>query len=137
VYRATIDIGDAAHSAPRINVALAVLAGTHASCPPRSMLRYEGGGGAGEPADFGKTFFLNYCVSCHASTKEGAARSGAPRGFDWDSASSIRAQLYAIDDAAAAGPRESHDDMPPSDAPRRPTHAERALLGRWIACGAP
>jgi hypothetical protein len=138
VYHATIDLGDAARRTARVDVALAVLASSRASCPPRSTLRYEGGGdGAAEPADFGKTFFRNYCVSCHASTKAGDARSGAPRGLDWDSPSIIRAQLYAIDEVAARGPGESHDDMPPADAARRPTEAERAMLGRWISCGAP
>ena len=138
IYHATIDLGEAVHPGARVDVALAVVASSHSSCPPRSTLRYDGGGdGAGEPADFGKTFFGTYCISCHSSRNVGDMRAGAPLGLDWDSLSTIRERLYAIDDVAARGPRLSHDDMPPPQAPRRPSDAERVLLGRWIACGAP
>jgi hypothetical protein len=138
LYRATIDLGDAARPPARVSVALAVLASSRTACPPGSTLRYEGGGdGAGEPADFGRTFFGRYCVSCHASANAGPARSGAPRGLDWDIPATIRAHLYAIDAIAAKGPMATYDDMPPTSAPRRPSDSERTLLGRWIACGAP
>jgi hypothetical protein len=45
----------------------------------------------------------------------------------------IREQRYRIEAVAA----EKHATMPPPYVPLRPARAERELLARWIACGAP
>jgi uncharacterized membrane protein len=94
-----------------------------AECPEGSTLTYE---------SFAQPFFASYCTRCHSTGNVDAARRGAPVGYDWDDRESIRAHAVQIDAAAAAGPRASSDVMPPGDP--RPTAAERARLGQWLAC---
>jgi hypothetical protein len=146
VYRASIVVGDgAAAAAPgRVEVVLTVLGDSGTTCPPGSTLRYVGGGnGASEPADFGRTFFATYCTGCHSAKVQGASRSGAPLDLNWDGLPRIQEQRHWIDAVAAREPGEAREDMPPSFVmppafvPMRPTRAERELLARWIACGAP
>jgi uncharacterized membrane protein len=111
-------------------------AGSGATCPPGSTLRYQGGGnGTTEPADFGQAFFAT-CVTCHASALTGLARSGAPVGFDFDTLAGIRLHAVHIDAAAAAGPDNPAGPwlMPPAGGV---AVADRSLLGQWLACGAP
>lgn len=121
----------------RPEVVPAAVALRGAICPPGSKLRYQGGGdGASEPADFGKTFFGHYCTGCHGSALVGASRSGAPDELNWDDPNRIREKRSWIEAAAARG-RQEHYDMPPPGTPVQPTRAERELLARWIACGAP
>jgi hypothetical protein len=139
-YRATIDVEGSgkAVSPERLEVTLVVQGYTLSTCPPGSTLRYAGGGNGGrEPADFGRAFFGRYCTGCHGSAVIGAARSGAPPGVNWDTPESIRAQRHWIDAFAGRGPGASNEDMPPEWVPVQPTSAERQLLARWIACGAP
>lgn len=117
---------------------LAVAAASGTGCPPGSTLRYQGGGdGASEPADFGKSFFARYCTRCHGSAIVGSARSGAPPDLNWDEPQRIRELRAWIDVAAAARGTRKNYDMPPRNVPAQPTDAERELLARWIACGAP
>ncbi len=47
----------------------------------------------------------------------------------------IRAAADEIDTLAAAGPDATNKIMPDDDP--RPTDAQRAQLGEWLACGAP
>jgi cytochrome c5 len=146
VYRASIAVADPAGAvSPReVEVTLTVLGDSHTTCPPASTLRYVGGGNGGsEPADFGRKFFATYCTACHSASVQGASRSGAPLDLNWDGLARIQEQRHWIDAVAARDPQEAHEDMPPSFVmppafvPMRPTPAERALLARWIACGAP
>lgn len=90
----------------------------------------------GDPID-GDTFtgyaqpmFQQFCTRCHASTLTGAARNGAPVGFDWDVESAVRAQLPRIRGAVGVL------NFMPLNEPR-PTCADRQRLVRWIDAGAP
>jgi hypothetical protein len=82
---------------------------TGADCPPRS-------------------------TRCHASSRAGAQRHGAPRGYDFDTVAGVRKHLDDIDRMAAAGPDATNAIMPPNGP--RPSVAERRKLGEWLACGA-
>lgn len=86
-------------------------------------------------AAFGQSFFSAYCTSCHASTVTGAARLGAPEGWDFDSIAGVRARIVEIDEVAASGPAATNITMPFSGP--TPTPAERAQLGQLLACGVP
>ncbi len=99
---------------------------TAATCTASSTLTYAG---------FGQPFMAAYCTVCHASSLTGPARAGAPAGLDFDSVEGIRLAADRIDRVAAAGPDATNADMPPGNP--RPTAAERAALGEWLACGAP
>ena len=94
-----------------------------AICPTGSTLTYEG---------FAQGFFAEFCTRCHSTENSVAERNDAPVGYDWDDYDSIAAHAAEIDHWAAAGPRATNDAMPP-EAPR-PTAAERAQLGEWLAC---
>jgi len=101
-----------------------------ATCPiGGTTLRYTGGGnGTTEPANFGSSFFTNYCIGCHGPP--------APQsGRDFTSYAVILANRAAIDSRAAAGPASTNTSMPALSP--FPSAAERTLLGTWIACGAP
>lgn len=86
-------------------------------------------------AAFGRSFFGTYCTGCHASTLTGAARLGAPPGYDFDTIEGVRAQALAIEQVAASGPAATNTQMP--FAGPMPTLAERELLGQLLACGVP
>jgi cytochrome c5 len=86
-------------------------------------------------AAFGQTFFSTYCTSCHASTLTGAARIGAPEGYDFDTAAGVRLHVVEIDEVAASGPSATNATMP--FAGPMPTLAERQSLGQLLACGVP
>jgi len=94
-----------------------------ATCPIGSTLTYEG---------FAQGFFEAYCTRCHSTENSGDERNGAPDEYDWDDYDSIALHAAEIDLVAAAGPRATNVFMPPA-APR-PTNAERAQLGQWLAC---
>ncbi len=90
----------------------------------------------GEPID-GDTFatfagplLQQYCTRCHSSTLTGAARNGAPVGFNWNDEASVRTHLIEMRNAIGVA-----NFMPPS-APR-PSCAERQRLVRWIDAAAP
>ena len=98
---------------------------TGADCPPRSTLTWR---------SFGEAFVETYCTRCHASSRAGAQRHGAPRGYDFDTVAGVRKHLDDIDRMAAAGPDATNAIMPPNGP--RPSVAERRKLGEWLACGA-
>lgn len=90
----------------------------------------------GDPIDgdtfetFASGFLATYCTRCHGSARSGAARNGAPTGYDWDVEASVRAHLDEI--RAAVGVSFY---MPLNDP--KPTCAERQRLVRWIDAAAP
>lgn len=98
---------------------------TGASCPTPAVT-YAG---------FGQTFFTTYCATCHASTLTGAARVGAPVGYDFDTIAGVRAHIVEIDQVAASGPSATNTTMP--FAGPTPSLAERQQLGQLLACGVP
>lgn len=100
-----------------------------AECPAGSSLTY---------ANFGKSFMDTYCTSCHASSRTGEQRDGAPADQNLDTLAGVRevgAQL--IDRSAAAGPDHVNTLMPPDDHQPKPSQLERERLGEWLACGMP
>lgn len=97
-----------------------------ATCPTGSTLTYE---------SFGQAFFETHCTRCHSVTVAGAARMGAPAGYDFDTVEAIRARAARIDRQAAGGALGVFTLMPPGMP--APTEAERRQLGEWLACGAP
>ncbi|MFI5307635.1 MAG: hypothetical protein ACHQ53_09800, partial [Polyangiales bacterium] len=90
-------------------------------CPSGSTLSYE---------NFGSAFFAQYCLRCHSATKQGADRNDAPATLNFDQLDAVRANAERIWGQAG----DSNTTMP-AGAPR-PTPAERAELGEWLACGA-
>ena len=90
----------------------------------------------GDPIDgdtfetFAADFFATWCTRCHASTLTGAARNGAPEGYDWDVEASVRERLPLIRNAVGVA-----NFMPFT--PPDPSCDDRARLVRWIDAGAP
>jgi uncharacterized membrane protein len=99
---------------------------TGAICTPSSTLTY---------ANFGQQFMTSYCTRCHSSTLTGGARMGAPAFHDFDTLSGIRNVADHIDEAAAAGPDSTNENMPEDGV--MPSLAERQMLGEWISCDTP
>lgn len=101
-------------------------------CPPlvQPQTTPDGGAGGDTWASFAQGFFASYCTRCHSSTLTGAARNGAPIGYDWDQQTAVDAHLSMIRDAVGVS-----NFMPPS-APT-PSCAERQRLVRWIDAAAP
>lgn len=104
------------------------------------------GGATGEPTgatcdprltwkSFGAPFMAAYCTKCHATTVTGGQRRGAPDDHDYDTLAGVQEDPAHVELAAAAGPRARNTRMPPYGP--MPTTEERALLGQWLACGAP
>lgn len=90
-------------------------------CPDDSFLSFE---------NFGAIHLLNYCTGCHSSGLPADQRQGAPIEIDFDDLEDVRAHAPRI--WARAG--DHNVTMPPAGgAPED----ERALLGEWLACGAP
>ncbi len=96
-----------------------------ADCPDGSSLTY---------ATFGQKFMADYCLRCHSSEVEGAARMKAPADHNFDSLAEIELYAEHIDQMAAAGPDNTNATMPPIEP--KPTEEEREKLGEWLACGA-
>ena len=90
-------------------------------CPSGSFLTYE---------NFGGPFINSNCTGCHHSGLGDGERQKAPLGVDFDTVALIRAQADRI--WARSG--DQNDTMPPAGPPGAD---ERALLGEWLACGAP
>jgi hypothetical protein len=90
----------------------------------------DGGAGGDTWTSFAQPFFGSYCTRCHSSTLTGAARNGAPDGYNWDDEASVRAHLDMIRTAVGVG-----NFMPPSD-PRPACDARRRVV-RWIDAAAP
>ncbi|HWB78925.1 MAG TPA: hypothetical protein VG755_28380 [Nannocystaceae bacterium] len=91
-------------------------------CPPDSFL---------DATNFGMPFITTWCTGCHSSDLVGDdERQLAPPEWDFDSLDAIRASVLMVYLNAA----DEHEDMPPAGGP---SAEERALLGDWLACGAP
>ncbi|MBK8262519.1 MAG: hypothetical protein IPK80_14450 [Nannocystis sp.] len=90
-------------------------------CPPDSLLTLE---------NFGGPFLLDHCMSCHHSALPADMRQDAPLGVDFDQLAAVRAQAPRIWARAA----DQNATMPPLGPPAAD---QRALLGEWLACGAP
>ena len=84
-------------------------------------------------ASFGQTFFTQYCIVCHSTTKTGDARQGAPVTIDFDTETLVRENTSRIDKQAAFGPAAMNTLMPIFPNPQ-PTDDERIQLGQFIAC---
>lgn len=81
-------------------------------------------------ASFAGPLFQQACTRCHASTLAGAARNGAPVGYDWDQEASVRLHLPMIRNAVGV-----LNFMPLN--PPLLSCAERQRLVRWIDAAAP
>ncbi len=90
-------------------------------CPEDSFLTYE---------NFGGPFINNNCTGCHHSALADGQRQNAPPGFDFETVALIRTHADRI--WARSG--DDNATMPPAGPPAA---EERALLGEWLACGAP
>lgn len=91
-----------------------------ATCPTGTELTYE---------NFGQSFMLRHCNTCHTPGLED--RHGAPEGYDFDDLAQIRKHASHIY-VRSAGDNAS---MPPG--PDDPPIEERDQLAEWLACGAP
>lgn len=99
---------------------------TGSACPTTNPPTY---------ASFGKTFTMNYCVSCHS--KESERRNGAPDDVNFDSESDLVLHASAIDKLAANGPKAMNLEMPPSEVLKQPSPVDREKLGQMLACMRP
>ena len=90
-------------------------------CPEDSFLTYE---------NFGGPFMLSYCTTCHASMLPADMRQGSPIETNFDDIEDIRDQADRIWIRAA----DQNQTMPPVGPP---SDEDRAMLGEWLACGAP
>jgi hypothetical protein len=79
---------------------------------------------------FGVPFLLEWCNGCHSSALPEDERAGAPPDVSFDDIDAVHMHADRIWTRAA----DSNDTMPPAGGP---TAEERALLGEWLACGAP
>jgi cytochrome c5 len=101
-------------------------------CPPWTapLTTPDGGAGGDTWTSFAQPFFASYCTRCHSSTLTGAARNGAPDGYNWDDEAAVRAHVDMIRTAVGVG-----NFMPPSDP--RPACDDRRRIVRWIDASAP
>lgn len=91
-------------------------------CPNGTSLNYE---------NFGESFMLRYCTSCHSEQVVGDNRGGAPEDVNFDTPELVLIWRKSI--LNRAGPVEGN--MPPQAG--MVTRRERALLTEWLQCGAP
>lgn len=92
-------------------------AATGSTCPTTQTLTYE---------SFGQEFMAKNCLACHSAS--------GPESPKFDTLEQIKANIAAIDKAAAAGPDAVNTSMPEGSSV---DEAERRKLGEWLACGAP
>jgi uncharacterized membrane protein len=77
---------------------------------------------------------VRYCGDCHGSSVPLEQRQGAPGNLNFDTEAGLLEHAERIDQLAAAGPLAVNRSMPPASHRRKPSDAERALLGEWLAC---
>ncbi|MET0286064.1 MAG: hypothetical protein ABW352_16405 [Polyangiales bacterium] len=78
---------------------------------------------------FGKAFLEKYCSSCHAASKMGSARMGAPANRIYDTLAQVKSGKALLQ-------KEVVDDKSmPFGGALKPTNAERTQFGAWLACG--
>ena len=101
-------------------------------CAPLTTNQADADGGAGGDtwSSYAMGFFATYCTRCHATALTGAARNGAPDGYNWDDQATVNAHLAEIRDAVGVS-----NFMPLN--PPNPTCAERQRIVRWIDGAAP
>lgn len=90
-------------------------------CPEDSFVTYE---------DFGGPLMISYCNGCHSQDLPEAERQKAPFGVDFDTVEQIRKHAERIWQRSG----DQNATMPPIGGP---SEEDRALLGEWLACGAP
>jgi len=90
-------------------------------CPDESELTWE---------NFGGPFVLTYCTGCHHSALPADVRQDAPYAINLETVELVRQHADRVWVRAA----DQNATMPPAGAPAMD---ERALLGEWLACGAP
>lgn len=75
----------------------------------------------------GAPVVLTWCTPCHSEDLTGMARSGAPRGVDFDDEDDVRQRAARVWARALSDP----PTMPPASGP-----SEDALdrLGAWLTC---
>lgn len=90
-------------------------------CPPEGTdLTYD---------NFGRTFFIKHCNTCHSTSVDD--RNGAPIAYVFDTYD----QVYALRERVFLRSAADNITMPPG--PDDPPQEERDDLAEWIACGAP
>ena len=124
--------GDTTTTNDDMTVAGPDMAGLVNGCPPLNapVTTPDGGAGGDTWANFAQGFFAMYCTRCHSSTLSGAARNGAPDGYNWDDATSVRAPLDLI--RRAVGVTNFMPFNPPD-----PPCEERKRIVRWIDAETP
>ena len=70
------------------------------------------------------------CTTCHATDKMGAARGGAPEGYNYDTPEAAKAEAEEAQEQVFNGV------MPPAGQPQL-TEAEKDMLYRWASCDTP
>jgi hypothetical protein len=104
--------------------------GTTATCPTD--------GGTTNWADTAQPFYETYCTRCHSSVYSGPERQGAPGWLDLDTYDAAAASAGATSDGHLG---EIWEVMASGQMPTmmwvRPTQAELAEIGEWLACGQP
>jgi hypothetical protein len=90
-------------------------------CPEDSILTWE---------NFGGPYVLSYCTTCHHSALPADERQRAPVGVNLETVELMRSQADRVWVRGA----DQNATMPPVGAP---SADDRALLGEWLACGAP
>ena len=76
--------------------------------------------------NFGQSFFIENCQSCHASTQ--TDREGAPEEIVFDS----EADIWALADRILARAAATPPTMPPQGGT---SDDDRELLQIWLGCG--
>ena len=96
-----------------------------ATCPPDNPPTY---------ASFGQQFMTTYCTSCHSANSTN--RHGAPASQNYDTEADVVRHAAEIDEVAANGPDANNTSMPElgGTVTRKPTAAEREMLGQFLAC---
>jgi uncharacterized membrane protein len=81
-------------------------------------------------ATFGRQFMDHYCASCHAASKTGADRNGAPKDDVFDSLKQVQQHKTDIQ-------KQVKEKSMPFALPGvpLPTDAERAQFDGWMNCG--
>ena len=98
---------------------------TGAECPPTNPPTFAG---------FGQQFMATYCTSCHSANSTN--RHGAPGSQNYDTEADLMRHAAEIDEAAAKGPDATNTFMPElgGTVTRKPSDAEREMLGQYLAC---
>lgn len=81
-------------------------------------------------ASFGKSFIDGYCASCHAASKSGSMRLGAPDEAVFDELTQVRALKAKLKEQVVL-----LETMPYGSTSPKPTQAERDNFGNWLDCG--